>query len=159
VAQFRRQLILGSVLTALAILLVVVGVLDIPLAFVLVVGVVTIDYLLTQESWWRPERWPVPPTQFRGGGRTEVSYLAWETVNRDGFVSNKVVQRVRDLARATLAENGVTWSGQAGDEMEPVARARELLGNNAVSALTTTGDVRPRALENAVTRIEKLRKK
>jgi len=41
--------------------------------------------------------------------------------------------------------------------MSPVPLAQQLLGSAAITTLTTTGKVRPRALENVVTRLELLR--
>jgi len=150
----RRLIMLAIVTTIIVAILAIFGVFDIPHIFAIVAAVIVLDILRTQDRDWAPEDWPHAPIKFRRGARTEVARLAWATVGQDGNVSERVLERVRALARQILSDHGVTWSGLAGDPMQPTALAQELIGAAAVTTLTTKKGVKPRALERTVTRLE-----
>jgi len=152
----KRQLILGVIVTLIGVLLASGGVLDWPHTFVIIAIVMGLDYCLRLSRSRTPEPWPLPPVRFRGGARTEVARLAWATVDHNGDVSPKIMQRVRKIAQVSLAHHGVTWSGNPGDPMTPSGLAQQLVGAAAVETLTTARKVRPRTLESAVRQLEQL---
>jgi len=157
--RWRRQLTLAAILAVPGIFLAVRGVFGAPLVLLFGVIIVAADYLIAQESWRVPEPWPSVPLRFRGGARTELAQLAWVMVNREGFVDRGVLERVRALAQKELAQHGVSWTGTPGTPMSPAPLATQLLGPGAIATLNSTTDVRPRALENVVTRLEQIRKR
>ena len=151
-----RRLAASIVVSLLGLLLVAVGVFNIAHTLVIVSAIIGLIFLATGNQARVPEPWPPAPVNFRSGARNEVARLAWATVDRDGHVSEKALQRVRTVAQKTLALKGVTWTGEAGTAMAPSDLAMQLLGNEAVTTLTTKRKVRPRALEDAVIRLEKI---
>jgi len=154
---WRRPLILGIILTIVGVFAAILGVLDVPHTIAVIASIVGLNYLISQGTDRRAEPWPNPPVRFRGGARTEVARLAWKTVDRQGDVSENVLARVRQLAQITMAAHGLSWSGQPGDPITPRPLAEQLLGASDIQTLTTTGNKRRRALENAVSRLEMLR--
>ena len=156
IPSWKRPLIVGVIFALLGALFAIFGIFDVPHTIALVSIIVAVDYLIAQGRSRVPAAWPGPPLRFRGGARTEVARLAWATTDRQGNVSEKVLQRVRLLAQSLLAPRGVSWDGQPGSAMSPGPLARQLLGALAVATLTTAGKVRPKALQNAVSRLEQL---
>jgi len=154
--QRRRLIIVAIAASIICLLLTVFGVIDIPHAIVVVAISVMGDALMTADRGSEPEEWPLEPIKFRSGARREVAQLAWATVGRDGKVAEPILRRVRELARQMLADYGVRWSGEPGTQPEPISLAQQLLGKDALRTLTTTEGVRPRALVNAVTKLEEL---
>ena len=154
----KRPLIVGVIFALLGALFAFFGIFDVPHTIALVTIIVAVDYLIAQGRSRAPAAWPGPPLRFRGGARTEVARLAWATTDRQGNVSEKVLQRVRLLAQKLLAPRGVSWDGQPGSAMSPGPLARQLLGAPAVATLTTAGKVRPKALQSAVSQLEKISK-
>jgi hypothetical protein len=154
----NRRIVVIIVATVLCALAAIFGVLNFAHAIVIVCVVALIDVLRSQDSGRIPMHWPPPPRQVRGGARSEVAWLAWSTVNHRGEVSDRALMRVRALAQRLLAEHGIAWSGLPGEAMNPGETARQLIGAEAVTVLTTTDRVRPRALQNTVTRLELLRR-
>ena len=65
----------------------------------------------------------------RHGARGEVQDLAWAMVGRDGRIGERVLRRLREVARSRLARHGLTV-----DDPE----TETLLGTRAVRTLTRT---------------------
>jgi len=154
---WKTSIMVGIVALVVGAILAIFGVLSWPHMLAVVALVVALHYVSVQGNDNEPKPWPHPPVRFRRGARSEIARLAWSTVDRDGDVTAPTMQRVRDLARSELATRGVVWSGQQGDPMLPTAQAQQLIGSAAVTTLTTNKPVRPRALENVVSKLELLR--
>lgn len=137
--------------------LVLIRAIDVPHAAVLVVLVVAASLVAAQPH--RDDGWPRPPAEDRPGGRKDLSELAWAAFNRDGLVTERVLQRARRIAARRLATRGILWDGRldgglAGwgrderDAAEHHERAAGLLGAELLAALSTARAVTPRTLES-----------
>ncbi|WP_315098290.1 hypothetical protein [uncultured Cellulomonas sp.] len=78
----------------------------------------------TPDPGWDRER-----LDRRHGARGEVQDLAWAMVGRDGRIGERVLRRLREVARSRLARHGMTLD-------DP--HAQSLLGTRAVRTLTRT---------------------
>jgi hypothetical protein len=154
---WKRQLVVGLVALVICAVLALLRIIDIPHGLGIVAIAIALDTLVTMPRYGLPKPWPVAPIKFRGGERTEVARLAWATVSRGGTVAKPVLNHVRGIAKQQLAEKGVTWTGNPGDVPQPKHLAHQLLGAEAYNVLTTKKDIRPKALEKTVTRLEQLR--
>jgi len=152
-----RLIALAGALIVLA-LLALIGVIDISHSFAVFALFVIVEMLVNQRRSPAPDAWPPPPLRVRGGARSELAHLAWATTTHTGAVSERVLARVRAVAARVLAAQGVAWSGQPGSPMSPPGLAGQLLGAAAVQTLTTTGEVRPRALARTVAQLEQVAK-
>ena len=109
------------------------NVLDLPHAAAVVALACTISVLwaATDASTSDPE-WPPTSLEARAGGRHDLSELGWSVFGRDGFVTDRVVRRIRALAADRLRAHGV-------DPADPTARpdAERLLGTDVLRQLTS----------------------
>ncbi|MBO3086126.1 hypothetical protein [Cellulomonas fengjieae] len=78
----------------------------------------------TPDPGWERER-----LDRRHGARGEVQDLAWAMVGRDGRIGERVLRRLREVARRRLARHGLVLDDPA---------AQRLLGTRAVHTLTRT---------------------
>jgi hypothetical protein len=70
----------------------------------------------------------------RHGARGEVQELAWAMVGRDGRIGERVLRRVRDVARGRLARHGRSLDD---------ADIEQVLGTRALRTLTRTASPLP----------------
>ncbi|MET0789843.1 MAG: hypothetical protein ABWY33_11430 [Cellulomonas sp.] len=78
----------------------------------------------TPDPGWDRERSPR-----RHGARGEVQDLAWAMVARDGRVGERVLRRLKEVARRRLARHGLTLEDPA---------TEQLIGTRALTTLTRT---------------------
>jgi hypothetical protein len=83
----------------------------------------------TPDPGWERER-----SARRHGARGEVQDLAWAMVGRDGRIGERVLRRLREVARRRLARHGLTLEDPA---------AEQLLGTRALRTLTRTASPLP----------------
>lgn len=95
--------------------------------------------------------WPRTVTEARAGGRHDVSDLGWSVFGRDGFVTDRVVRRVRALAADRLRAHGV-------DPADPRARpdAERLLGAAVLRQLMSGQPPTARTVQTWLDAIERL---
>ncbi|MFC7878439.1 hypothetical protein [Isoptericola sp. NPDC057391] len=126
----RALLTVGLPALAACAALTLTGVLDLLHAALLVVVVATAIALWRRLDDGDEAPWPDVSRDRRDGARNDVSELGWATFTRSGAVGDRVLGRVRDLAAARLAEQGVDLAAPDG----PEAAAR-LLGPDVVDGL------------------------
>jgi len=140
----------------------------------ILIGVaVFILWFITRPYFRAVPPWPAAPRIERLGGRLDVAELSWMAFTRDGKVTTKVVQRVRNVASRRLAVHGVLWNGQPtfkNAEADPLAawgtgpedatehrqRAAELLGFKMVNSLCAATEISPRILESWINALDNL---
>ncbi|WP_454856124.1 hypothetical protein [Promicromonospora soli] len=95
--------------------------------------------------------WPHTPLEVRAGGRHDVSDLGWSVFGRDGFVTDRVVRRIRALAADRLRAHDV-------DPADPDARpdAERLLGATVLRQLTSGQPPTARTVQTWLDAIERL---
>ncbi|WP_125775964.1 hypothetical protein [Antribacter gilvus] len=96
-------------------------------------------------------QWPRHTEAVRAGGRHDVSDLGWSTFGRDGLVTDRVVDRVREIARARLRVLGV-------DPSDPAQQAEieRLLGPAVVAGLSSRTPPTARTLQTWLDAIDRL---
>ncbi|MFE6970215.1 hypothetical protein [Isoptericola sp. NPDC057653] len=122
-------------LAAVAVL-ALTGALDLLHAALLVVVAATAVVLWRRLDDGDEVPWPDPPVDRREGARNDVSELGWATFTRSGAVGDRVLRRVRELAAARLAADGVDLATPAGRDA-----AERLLGADVVAGLTARRQV------------------
>lgn len=128
------------------------NVLDVPHAVAVVALACTLSVLwaATNTPADDPE-WPRTHHEARAGGRHDVSDLGWSVFGRDGFVTDRVVRRIRALAADRLRAHGV-------DPADPAARpdAERLLGPDVLRQLTSGQPPTARTVQTWLDAIEHL---
>lgn len=76
--------------------------------------------------------WPRLRNLRREGTNTEVAMLAWQTIDREGLLTERGQREIASTARARLERLGVRWVGSL-----PVGEAAQLLGPELVELVTT----------------------
>ena len=111
---------------------------------------ISILWSATDATTGDPE-WPHTPIEVRAGGRHDVSDLGWSVFGRDGFVTDRVVRRIRALAADRLRAHGV-------DPADPGARpdAERLLGADVLRQLTSGQPPTARTVQTWLDAIERL---
>jgi lysylphosphatidylglycerol synthetase-like protein (DUF2156 family) len=161
VPVLRRTLVMGVVALVAGTAVAASGVLDIVHVVVLSVLAV-VATLAWSAAAIEQEPWPSEPRYVRPGGRADLSELAWAAFSRQGRVTDRMLRRVRVIAKHRLAAHAVVWDGLVRTPSEPPddgwgevpadarahrARAVDLLGPSVVQSLTTAREVTPRTLE------------
>lgn len=117
----------------------------------LVVGVVT---LLVQRLDAEDEPdWTPPGYDRRRGARGDVQELAWSVAGRDGRAGERVLRRLRDVARVRLARHGLDL-----DDPADSAAVERLVGGRAHATLTRRSHPLPRVsdLQHTLEVLERL---
>ncbi|MFC8798404.1 hypothetical protein ACFT2C_11780 [Promicromonospora sp. NPDC057138] len=120
------------------------------LAAVALASTISVLWSATEHPAGDPE-WPGTVVEARAGGRHDVSDLGWSVFGRDGFVTERVVRRVRALAADRLRAHGV-------DPADPAARpdAERLLGAAVLRQLTSGRPPTARTVQSWLDVIERL---
>lgn len=120
------------------------------LAAVALASTISVLWAATDATTSDPE-WPHTFVEARAGGRHDVSDLGWSVFGRDGFVTDRVVRRVRALASDRLRAHGV-------DPADPRARpdAERLLGATVLRQLTSGQPPTARTVQTWLDAIERL---
>jgi len=128
------------------------NVLEVPHAVAVVALACTLSVLwaATERGTADPE-WLPTFTGARAGGRHDVSDLGWSVFGRDGFVTDRVVRRIRALAADRLRAHGV-------DPADPAARpdAERLLGATVLRQLTSGQPPTARTVQTWLDALERL---
>jgi len=111
---------------------------------------ISVLWAATDATTGDPE-WPRTVTEARAGGRHDVSDLGWSVFGRDGFVTDRVVRRVRTLAADRLRAHGV-------DPADPRSRpdAERLLGATVLRQLKSGHPPTARTVQTWLDAIERL---
>jgi hypothetical protein len=120
------------------------------IAVVALACAISVVWAATDATIDDPE-WPRTIVEARAGGRHDVSDLGWSVFGRDGFVTDRVVRRVRALASDRLRAHGV-------DPADPRARpdAERLLGATVLRQLTSGQPPTARTVQTWLDAIERL---
>lgn len=119
-------------------------------AIVALAGTTSVLWAATDAGPADPE-WPETFTGARAGGRHDISDLGWSVFGRDGFVTDRVVHRIRALAADRLRAHGV-------DPADPAARpdAERLLGATVLRQLTSGSPPTARTVQTWLDALERL---
>ena len=78
----------------------------------------------------------------RHGARSDVQELAWAMVGRDGRVSERMLRRVREVARTRFARHGLDL-----DDPADARAIADLVGDRAFRTLSSTRSPHPKMSE------------
>jgi hypothetical protein len=150
--NWRRVTTVTVIAALVAAGLVFWNVLDVPhaLAAVALASTISVLWAATDATTSDPE-WPHTFVEARAGGRHDVSDLGWSVFGRDGFVTDRVVRRIRALAADRLRAHGVDPA-----DPEALPDAERLLGATVLRQLTSGRPPTARTAQSWLDAIERL---